>query len=75
MTYKEKFIGHFRVINPNDFERIFDELEVLEALIDARRLLPDSLSLLNIRYFKLRRRSRWRITEFLDNLAKSNYFK
>lgn len=75
MTYKEKFIGHFRVINPNDFERIFDELKVLEALIDARRLLRDSLSLLNIRYFKLRRRSHWRITEFLDNLAKSNYFK
>ncbi|RAS73156.1 hypothetical protein [Priestia endophytica] len=75
VTYKGKSIDYFNITCLNDLEKAFDELEVLESLIDARRLLTDSLLLLNIRYFKLRRRSPWYINDILDKLAKSNYFK
>jgi hypothetical protein len=75
VTYKGKSIDYFNITCLNDLEKAFDKLEVLESLIDARRLLIDSLLLLNIRYFKLRRRSPWYINDVLDKLAKSNYFK
>ncbi|MGK9185290.1 hypothetical protein KXS12_24020 [Priestia filamentosa] len=75
VTYKGKSIDYFNVTCLNDLEKAFDELEVLESLIDARRVLPASLLLLNIRYSKLRKRSPWYIEDVLDRLTKSNYFK
>lgn len=75
VTYKKKSIDYFNITCLNDLESAFDELEVLEVLIDARRVLPASLLLLNIRYCKLRKRNHWYIEDVLDRLVKSNYFK
>lgn len=75
VTYKKKSIYYFNITCLNDLESAFDDLEILEELIEARRVLPASFLLLNIRYLKLRKRSPWYIQEVLDKLAKSNYFK